>query len=144
MQQKKQVFEIAWHLCKNVGKPTSCAECSVIKEYCPYVIKANDLYSVGIRKHSETCIEIPCVPGGGIYILDCYQIYKERVVGVLITTVGIDIVTRRGSHPAEEIGDKLFFDKDSAQRRLEMLDKEQLRDAPHQIIDKDKHGRGQL
>ncbi len=144
MQQEKQFFEIAWHLCNNVGKPTSCEECSVIKEYCPSVIKANDLYSVGIRKHSETCIEIPCVPGGAIYILDCYQIYKERVVGVLITTVGIDIVTRKGSYPTEEIGNTLFFNKEDAQQRLEMLDKEQLRDAPHQIIDKDKRGRSQL
>lgn len=117
MDKQKEVQEIAWTMCAMIGKPDSCARCIRLSD-CNTIINSEKLYDGGFKKSRKQQINLPCMPGDPIYVVDCMQIYKERITGILITYEGIDIVTRKHTYHAEHIGTKLHLSAAAAKTAL--------------------------
>lgn len=124
INKEKQIEEMARDLCKN----TLCSlgewqDCSVSVGSCAKCkCLAERLVNAGYRKQSENVIELPCGVGDTIFVIRNDIIEQETVRGIKIGNCGLLLQVSKGVDDFEyhyeiEIGNKLFFAKEEAERR---------------------------
>jgi hypothetical protein len=135
MSREKQVKELTKDLCQNGG---TCSleewnECGLkVGEYCSKCERIADrLISAGYRKQRENTIEFPCKVGDKAWFVFTprypanpsdkgkWFMVEDGVQRLIYGAKGVSIETwNMGTISAREIGKKLFFTKEEAEKVL--------------------------
>lgn len=132
MSRDKQIAEMAKEICSEYDCVIPCQSCAYYGyANCRDVKSAEKLYIAGYRKQSENTIEFPCKVGDKAWFVFTprspanpsnkgkWFMVEDGVQRLIYGAKGVSIETwNMGTISAREIGKKLFFTKEEAEKVL--------------------------